>query len=98
MKKDLPKVFANPINKELKNNNDIYYSYSREERHSSQGNILDKINYIFASPHHVYKSLVLLKTKKGQLKTTIVGKSGNFLLTLNGEKINILDIIDIERI
>ena len=31
MKKDLPKVFQNSINKELKNNNKIYYSNIKDE-------------------------------------------------------------------
>ena len=43
-------------------------------------------------------SNVLIKTKNGEIKTTIVGKSGNYLLSLNGEKINMIDIVDIERI
>ncbi len=97
MKKDLPSVYANPIDKDIRNNNDIYYSQS-EERSINTSNIYEKINQIFASPHHVYKSNVLIKTKNRPIKTTIVGKSGNYLLCLNGDKINMLDIIDIERI
>ena len=61
-------------------------------------NVYEKINQIFASIHHVYKSNVLIHTRNGEIKTTIVGKSGNYLLTLNGDKINMLDITDIERI
>ncbi len=98
MKKDLPSVYANPINKEIKNNSSVYYGKNEEIRGMSKENIMEKINHIFASIHHVYKSNVLIYTKSGQIKTTIVGKSGNYLLTLNGDKINILDITDIERI
>lgn len=98
MKKDLPSVYANPINKEIRNNNDIYYGKKEEVRNSSKGNVYDKINQIFASVHHVYKSNVRIHTRNGEIKTTIVGKSGNFLLCLNGDKINMLDIVDIERI
>ena len=98
MKKDLPRVYANPIDKEIRNNNDIYYGKSSETRNDKKVNVYEKINQIFASPHHVYKSNVLVKTKNGEIRTTIVGKSGNYLLTLNGEKINMLEINDIERI
>lgn len=98
MKKDLPSVYANPINKEIKNNNDIYFGKSNEDRSASKVNVYDKINEIFASPHHVYKSNVLIKTRNGEIKTTIVGKSGNYLLCLNGDKINMLEINDISRI
>lgn len=99
MKKDLPRVYASPINKEIRNNNDIYYGKASDETRSDKTvNVYEKINRIFASPHHVYKSNVLIQTKNRQIKTTIVGKSGNYLLTLNGDRINMLDIIDIERI
>ncbi len=98
MKKDLPKVYANPIDKEIRNNSDVFYGSATEERSDRSINVYEKINQIFASPHHVYKSNVLIKTKNGPIKTTIVGKSGNFLLALNGDKINMLDIVDIERI
>ena len=98
MKKDLPRVYANPIDKDIRNNNDIYYGRNEEIRNSTKVNVYEKINQIFASPHHEYKSNVLIKTKNGEIKTTIVGKSGNYLLSLNGEKINMIDIVDIERI
>ena len=98
MKKDLPRVYANPIDKEIRNNTDIYYGKNEEIRIDRSINVYEKNNQIFASPHHVYKSNVLLQTKNGDIKTTIVGKSGNYLLCLNGDKINMLDIVDIERI
>ncbi len=98
MRKDLPKVYANPIEKNIRNNNDIYYGKNNDIRSNNNVNVYEKINQIFASIHHVYKSKVLIKTKNEDITSTIVGKSGNYLLTLNGEKINMLDIIDIERI
>lgn len=98
MKKDLPNVYANPIDKDIRNNNDVYYGRNNNISSDNKINIYEKINQIFASPHHVYKSKVLIKTKNGTINNTIVGKSGNYLLTLNGEKINMLDILDIERI
>ena len=98
MKKDLPSVYANPIDKEIRNNNDIYFGKPNEVRSANKVNVYEKINQIFASPHHVYKSNVSIHTRNGEIKTTIVGKSGNFLLCLNGDRINMLDIVDIERI
>lgn len=96
MNKDLPKVYASPIDKKFTNNNDIYYGKSTDR--TSTVNVFEKINQIFASPYHVYKSNVLIKTRNKEYKTTIVGKSGNYLLCLNGDKINMLDIEDIEKI
>lgn len=98
MKKNLPNVFANPINKPLNNNREVYYSDVVEHRNLRSENIPQKINEIFASVHHVYKSNVKIITKEGEIFTTIVGKNGNNLLTLNGEKININDILDIQRL
>ena len=98
MKKDLPKVYANPIDKDIRNNDNIFYGKNEELKLDRNINVYEKINQIFASPHHVYKSNVSIYTRNGKINTTIVGKSGNFLLCLNGDRINMLDIIDIERI
>ena len=67
MNKDLPKVYANPIDKDIRNNNDIYYGKNEERKETRQVNVYEKINHIFASPHHVYKSNVLIKTKNGEI-------------------------------
>ena len=61
MNKDLPKVYASPIDKKFTNNNDIYYGKSTDR--TSTVNVFEKINQIFASPYHVYKSNVLIKTR-----------------------------------
>ncbi len=98
MNKNLPRVYVNPINKELKNNKDIFYSKQNDVRGNPSGNIMQKINEIFANPHHVYKSKVNIVTKDNSFDTIIVGKNNRDLLTLNGEAININDIIDIKRI
>ncbi len=96
--KDLPKVYASPINKELKNNREVYDSSVDLREDSISDNILVKINEIFASPHHVYKSKVHIKTKNEEIDTVIVGKVNDYLLTLDGDKIRIGDIKTIERI
>ena len=98
MNKNLPKVYANPINKDLKNNKEVAFSSLNEDRSSKNPNIPHKINEIFANPKHVYKSKVRITTKDNVVETTIVGKTGFYLLSLNGDKYNLNDIIDIERI
>lgn len=98
MNKNLPRVYANPINKDLKNNKEISFSSLNEVRESNPKNVFHKINEIFASPNHVYKSRVRLTLKDNVIDTTIVGKTGFYLLSLNGDKYNLNDIIDIERI
>ncbi len=98
MHKDLPKVYANPINKTLNNNKEIFYSNNSHSRSVNTIDITKEINNIFASSHHVYKSKVHIKTVNDEFDATIIGKSGNNLLTLSGEKININTIEDIKRL
>lgn len=97
MEKDLPRVFVNPINKEINNNLDIYYK-GRIKEVPKNIDITKKINQIFASTSHVYKSKVRITTENDTFETTIVGKSGSDLLSLNGERIHINNIQNIEKI
>lgn len=94
--KDLPKVFAKPIEKEVKNNKDLFYSKLLDERRSK--NILKEIDEIFHDRNFVYKSDVEITTKDGTMIKTIVGKNGSSLLTLDGEAIRIIDIEDIKKL
>lgn len=98
MEKNLPKVFASPIDKKITNNREFYVSSSKPNIVKDAENIPLKINQIFGSPHHVYKSKVRIIINNEEIETTIVGKTNNYLLTLNGEKINIDSIESIERI
>lgn len=94
--KDLPRVYANPIDKEL-NNYQKETKLSNEFR-SSEKNLSMKIRDIFKSSNFIYKSRVRITTKEGQKEKVIVGKTENALLTMDGEKIKIIDIYDIEKI
>ena len=49
MKKDLPSVFSNPIEKEIKNNAEYYYGSLNSNREIKEKNIMQEINHIFAS-------------------------------------------------
>jgi len=98
MEKNLPRVYANPINKALSNNKDIFYSGENETRSINTIDVTKKINEIFASKTHVYKSKVRIKTNNDTTEEVIVGRTGAYLLTLSGAKISIPTIIDIERI
>jgi len=64
MEKNLPRVYANPINKALSNNKDIFYSGENETRSINTIDVTKKINEIFASKTHVYKSKVTLSGAK----------------------------------
>ena len=100
MKKDLQKVFQNSINKELKNNNKIYYSNIKDEEiknNKKEKNINRTINNIFKSINYVYKANVLIKTKDKDIKTKIIGRNKNYIITLDNKTIPIKDIVDIVK-
>ena len=102
MEKKIPKVFVNQINKKLNNNEDVYYSKEErspiieEKKELLGGNIHQKLNQIFNSPKYVYKADVEIKLKDRTVKKRVVGKNGNYLITIENELIPIQDIIDID--
>ena len=98
MNNKLPKVYANPINKEINNNKDIFYSNLKQERTINKESIYRQINEIFASSHHVYKSRVAITIDGVTKEETIIGEANNYLLTIDGKKINIAKIEDIKRL
>lgn len=95
--KELPKVFANKINEEINNTQELFYGGNRSFIKNNVS-IIKKINNIFASPNHVYKSRVKITSKNGIEEKIIIGKNNTHLITIDGELIKIIDIEDIERI
>lgn len=93
----LPNVFASPINKRLNNYQDMYRS-DREVKIYNPKDINKKINEIFGSLNHVYKSKVRITTEKGISEEEIVGKTSMNLLTIDNKLIKITDILNIEKI
>ena len=105
MSKKLPEIFHNTIDKKLNNNEDYYYSANnnkeiKEEKKVNKinykKNIRQKINEIFASPSYVYKASVVIKTKDNTINKRIIGRNSKYLITMDNEKIDIDNIIDIE--
>ena len=94
---DKPRVFANPINKKIDNVQDLFRS-DKESRSINPVDVNKKINEIFASRNHVYKSKVKITLKDKVIEKEIVGNTNINLLTLDGDLIRITDILDIERI
>lgn len=92
-----PRVYANPINKKIDNVQDLFRS-DKDSRSINPVDVNKKINEIFASRNHVYKSKVKITLKDGVVEKEIVGKTNINLLTLDGDLIRITDIVDIERI
>ena len=93
----LPNVFASPINKKLNNYQDMYRS-DRKVKSYNPKDINKKINEIFGSLNHVYKSKVRITMTDGIKEEEIVGKTNINLLTIDNKLIKITDILDIEKI
>ena len=96
MKKDLPSVFSNPIEKEIKNNVEYYYGSLNSNREVKEKNIMQEINHIFASKDFVYKKQVRITTIDNSFDVTLVGRNSSSLLTLDNKSIPISSITDIE--
>ena len=99
MKKELPKIFVNKIGK-INNNKEVYYSYNdiKEETPKKEINIYEiqkKIDSLFRSDDFIYKKKFHIKTKYSDTDYIIISKSVDYLLTIDGEKIFIDNIIDI---
>ncbi len=98
MKNELPKVYANNISKQFTNTQELFYGTRNEIKPKlSLNEVLKKINEIFSSPNHVYKSTVLITINGIEKEKIIVGKNNNSLFTLEGEIININSISDIKK-
>ena len=96
--KDLPRVFANKIDESINNDQELFYGSVRGEDAKDDIRVVKKINNIFASSHHVYKSRVRITLKNGIVEKVIVGKTSSELITIEGELIKIIDIVDIVKL
>lgn len=99
-----PELFINRIDKDLNNNEKIYYSNNKtvekpkkKEIKKNNRDIIQKINSIFLSPNYIYKAEVRIKLKDKEIIKKIVGKNNNSLITMDNELIPINEIIDIDK-
>ncbi len=98
MNKNLPNVYAVPIEKKITNNKETYISSLKEERTSKNSISKEEIDKIFNAKDHVYKTRTKIKTKNKEIEVEIVGKTSDALLTLHGEKIKVEDIEEIKKV
>jgi hypothetical protein len=92
---EIPKVFANPLHKNISNNEKTSYN-KLEEKKINKEEILKKINDIFKSDEKIYSIDCIIKFDKYQDRYRIIGKTTNYLVTINKNLINIDDIKDIK--
>lgn len=99
MEKKLPKIFKKEVSKEHMNNEKIYQtSNNKEEIRSYKSNNLtveEKIKKLFKSSRYVFNIGVIIKTKKKDYDTKVIGKIKNSLITEDDVEIPIVEIEDI---
>lgn len=104
--KDLPKMYHNKIDKDIKNNEKFFstmYDKKIEKENNKNIFINNKNNYtveqkiynIFNSPNYIYKIDVTVVTDSGIQNKRIVGKTKTNLITMDNEYIPISTIRDI---
>lgn len=93
---NLPSVFQNKKIHTPNNSQELFYG-SESKINIPKIDINKKIKTIFSSPNYIYKMNVIIQTRNKTYETTIIGKSKNYLITINNELINIKDIIDINE-
>lgn len=104
MKDKFPEIYKSRVEK-LKTNvqRDFYYRANNEQqigditREIPKPDLLKRINDIFLRPDFVYQADINIMFKNGNnINKKIVGIKDNYLITFDGEKINIDDIYDIK--
>ena len=109
MKKDLPKVYANTIDKVIKNNKKIYMTDQKEKTsikeqeniknittEQNKKSIDEQIKMILNTKKYIYKIPVEIETEKEIIITKIIGKNKNNLITIDNELIKIDTIKNIK--
>lgn len=95
--KDLPKVFANHIDKDISNNRNLSYGTLEEARKVQDVNIVkEKIDKIFKSDGNIYSIDCIITFENHEEKYTIIGRTDINLVTKNQKLIPIREIYDIE--
>lgn len=99
--KKIPEIFVNKINKKIDNNKEVFYSYKdtdeiiEEPKRLDEYSLQRKINELFRSNDFIYKKKFHIKTINEEKDYIIISKSYDYLLTIDGTKIMIKDIIEI---
>lgn len=97
MMKKIPKVYVNPINKDI-DNEQKYFRSGNTNSSYSKGISLYDIDKVLNSNKHIYRSKVRLNINNNYVEKIIVSRSNSYLITIDNEKIPISNIFSIEEI
>jgi len=97
MKKELPKVFENKIEKKIKNNSLLSKTSPEKLTETKDTTKVEKqISRLFSSKEYIYKIPVKIETDTEIIQTKIIGKNKQYLITIDNKKIEIKKIRKIE--
>ncbi len=112
MKDKFPEIYKNKIeNLKSQVQKDFYYHADEKNTEQTSSDIRNKkddlnqdkidvvrkINNIFKRPDYVYQADVTIMLKKGEnINKKIIGIKDNYILTTDGEKIYLDDVLDIK--
>ena len=92
---NLPEVFQNKKIEIKETSQELFYGNKSVPKSTHNKDIKGIIKNLFQSKNYVYKLDVIIETNKKTIDTSIVGQTGNNLITINNELISINDIVDI---
>lgn len=96
MNKKIPNIFKKDVTKDHINNKTV--SSVRKEisnKKTDNKSVSEKLNKLFKSNRYVFNIGVIIKTKKKDYDTKIIGKIKNSIITMEDDVIPIIEIEDI---
>ncbi len=96
MNKKIPNIFKKNVTKDHINNKTVS-SVKKEISNKKTDNISvsEKLNKLFKSNRYIFNIGVIIKTKKKDYDTKIIGKIKNSIITMEDDVIPIIEIEDI---
>lgn len=95
----LPKVYQNPIDHSINNDQKTFVSFLNGDRNSKSNNFeVSKIDKILNDAHHIIKSNVRIITDTEDVKCMIISRTNTHVITIDNKKIPISSIRDIKII
>ena len=103
MKKNLPKMFHNPINRNITNNLGVYSTISKDktplyqEVKPNRFDIEQKIYHLLKDKTSISGVNVVISTNRGIFKRKMIGYIKNNIVTIDNEHFSIEEIMDIKK-
>lgn len=101
--KKLPNIFKPDMNRQVKNNEEVYYSFIKPQKEEikketkKNKNSSMRVSTILNN-NNIFNKKVLIKTSTNEYKTEILSKMGNNIIIANGKVLATSDILSIDEI